>query len=389
MQATKNIKYEDCGRILRVRNYVIDGGNDITNGMTSTQSVRATNWYDVDGSASELGVPTIIGSAEPDAGYWWRIDDHCVLASTIGLTLPVANDSHSDFFLCKKIFDRQTGSVYFTWDATAQSAVGGEACENGKSDVDCTPVGYLQHWGRAGNSLGSALPVTLNGEVTGVLGGFGWHLMFTAGAPINLTMTQIQVPYDTKLMLSLSYPSSVTNFTITANAAKWCSANAKKTCVETFTDVGSVEAVRASDGNTYHWDGMYLYLRVVQFNPSYTGNPDWSVLEEPQTPFIREGIRLQRFEGNGQLIISAWCTPSSTDPSFCAEAPAASTAPAACAITHTPTAIDQCCPINATAHGVECVGPDGTETEHGSPYEEHINPYPPPPQPPAASRRKA
>ena len=70
--------------------------------------------------------------------------------------------------------------------------MGSTVCENGPSNVPCVPVGYMQHWGRAGNALGAALPMTLNGEVSGVLGGFGWHLMFNAGAPLSLKLSSIQ-----------------------------------------------------------------------------------------------------------------------------------------------------------------------------------------------------
>ena len=62
------------------------------------------------------------------------------------------------------------------------------------------------------------------GELTGPLGGFGWHLRWNAGAPRKLCLDRIQVGADTSLLISLAYPPSVTatDFTIYANGPHWC-----------------------------------------------------------------------------------------------------------------------------------------------------------------------
>jgi hypothetical protein len=72
-----------------------------------------------------------------------------------------------------------------------------------------------------------SLPITLNGEIVGPMGGFGWFLAFDTGSPVSLTLTNIQVTRHTHLLLVLPYPSS-TAFTITANAASWCSSSSSK-----------------------------------------------------------------------------------------------------------------------------------------------------------------
>jgi hypothetical protein len=62
MQATKGIKFENCGRRLRV---------------TSTRdsaSGRSQSWIDADGSISRLGVPTLIGSGLDSVKGWWSVD---------------------------------------------------------------------------------------------------------------------------------------------------------------------------------------------------------------------------------------------------------------------------------------------------------------------------
>ena len=68
MQGTSNISFEACGRRYRLHDFRGDN-------LPSTVSGRLQNWLDVDGSASGLNVPTIIGSGESDAGLWWDVDD--------------------------------------------------------------------------------------------------------------------------------------------------------------------------------------------------------------------------------------------------------------------------------------------------------------------------
>jgi len=70
MQATKDITYEDCGRRFKLA--------DFANDELSSVSGRIQNWLDIDGSASGLNEPTIIGSGLADAGKWWRVEDGVV-----------------------------------------------------------------------------------------------------------------------------------------------------------------------------------------------------------------------------------------------------------------------------------------------------------------------
>ena len=379
MQATAAISYEDCGRVFRCKDHVKDGGNALANGMNSTQSERAGSWYDADGTAAGLPEAVIIGSSTADAGDWWKLDGNCV------------HTEEGPLWLCSAAqgggATRQIGSAYFEWDATAQAAVGQSDCGNGEVGFPCTPVGFVQHWGRTGRTVGTALPLTLNGEVVGPMGGFGWHMMFNAGSPRQLTLTNVQVKHDTKLLLSLSYPSG-TSFTVTANAAPWCNCfsncGVTKSCNETFTSVASADAVRASPGNTYHFDGTYLYVRVVQAPQGYTGTPGWAVEEEPDgaAPFVRDGLVLQRFTAKQSLVIAADCAASSSDAAFCAAAPASLEVPSACDANGnepTPTAYDQCCPADGGDDA--CVGPGGVGSTRVQPFADASLPSPPSPPP--------
>lgn len=71
MQATRGITYENCGRRFKLNDYA-------DNNAISSVSGRNQNWRDVDGTASGLGEPTIIGSGLTDAGHWWRVEDDVV-----------------------------------------------------------------------------------------------------------------------------------------------------------------------------------------------------------------------------------------------------------------------------------------------------------------------
>ena len=75
MQATAGISYSACGTTFRFKNYVLDSGGAVTNGMHSTVSERLQSWLDADGSASGVGAPAILGSAATEAGWWWQLDD--------------------------------------------------------------------------------------------------------------------------------------------------------------------------------------------------------------------------------------------------------------------------------------------------------------------------
>jgi len=238
MQATKGIRYEDCGTRFRFNNYNVDSGRGVTNGMSSTVSERLQSWFDADGTASGLGVRAIMGSASSESSEWWRLDEAC------------SQPSGNPLWLCKALTSpdygtRQVGSFHAYWMGPNGEHVepGDGTCDNGRANVPCTPVGYIKHWGgmyRAAH--GYALPLTLNGESSGPLGGFGWHMRFLEGlTPATLDLMRVQVPADTKLLLSIAYPANASNPTVTAYAPSWCFpwASSSRRCQESFTRVAT------------------------------------------------------------------------------------------------------------------------------------------------------
>lgn len=64
MQATRGISFDNCGRRFR---FTVDD--------EETVSGRLQNWFDVDGSISGLGEPTLIASGMQGAEDWWEVED--------------------------------------------------------------------------------------------------------------------------------------------------------------------------------------------------------------------------------------------------------------------------------------------------------------------------
>ena len=306
MQATAGVRYEACGRRFRMHNYVVANGGTNGNGMQSTVSERYQSWLDADGSAAGSDRPTIMASAAAESGEWWQLDGGC------------ARNEEGPLWMCERRGLRQLGSVNLAWDAAAHGGVGWRTCANGAIGVPCVPLGWVTHWG-FGSGLGAALPLTANGQITGVLGGFGWHISFEAGSPRALRIDRMQVSSQTALVLSIPYPRSVTSFRIAAHAPPWCSASATRACTTSFRPVSSLQEVRASAGDVYHWADGLLYLRLVQPPADFTGAPSWSIVPDSQlgasaVPFRRHAINIFRFAWHAYTLIEAECAASAANP---------------------------------------------------------------------------
>ena len=161
------------------------------------------------------------------------------------------------------------------------------------------------------------------------------------------------MPYDTKLVLSIAYPLTARVSSVIAAVPSWCHpwAGSDRQCSETFSPVGTVAAVRASEGNTFHFSEGVLTLRIVQPPTDRTGSPAWIVPVSPAGVFERDGIRITQFSWNPTLTITADCAGSGD---FC-EGAAVLSEPAACPDGYTQHAYDLCC---ASEDG-PCIDPDG------------------------------
>jgi hypothetical protein len=258
------------------------------------------------------------------------------------------------------------GHVTLSWDAELHGKVGTEFCGN---DLPCPTLGYLRHLGYKFSPYQDAsvlpgLPVTANPEMTGPVGGFGWHLTLTAGAPRDLNLTKVEQSPNSTLLFSVAYPPG-TNVTVTATAGGCSPKAGAYTCEEVFHPVDSVAAVRAGSGNAYHMspEGVAT-IRIVQFPKWYTGNPSWS-LPTYGTPdrkdpagfavpkFERGGVLLPNAAGLNRVRIRADC--EGTGP-YCS-APAPAHDPDVCPPGLVQTAYDACC---SPSDPSECAYADGS-----------------------------
>ena len=313
---------------------------------------------DADGSLTGRGVRTIIGPTR-GAKFWMLEDVEAHAAARC------ENRSDWDYAMWAcDAGDRRIASMEFEH---ASSALSFEE-----------RVGTINHWGYAPDR-GAEI-----GGDTAIIGPYhhdalgGWFVSLDKGAPVRLHMSRIQVAKDSTLMLAVAYPPG-TNFTVQAAVSRWCNTGSGHLCEHTLTDAGSVAAVRHGAGDTYHFDGTYLYLKVVSMarqstGPYYLGTTEtgWAELADGDT-FTRAGISIyDRGNSRYSLTVTADCTPSSADADYCSEAVAASAPPVVCPDGQVQVGIDMCasaCGGDSDSDGtLDCndgCPADGDKTEPG------------------------
>jgi hypothetical protein len=248
----------------------------------------------------------------------------------IVLNLPILSSFHHFVFGClddEVVMDEQGpvslinknagpargfAHIRLDWDEVLHDTVGDSTCMNGGSGItqDCPAIGHVRHLGTRFNSANDpegGLPITAQPEIVGLAGGFGWLLSLDGGAPHTLKISQIEVMPNTPLLLSIAYPPETT-FTIEAKAASWCLESCTRSCTEKFTPVDTVQEVRYSDGNVYHFDKStgLLTIRVIMFPHYQTGEPDWKLYNFDDVD-SDGNFELRRFERDGILLpMKAW-----------------------------------------------------------------------------------
>lgn len=339
MQGTSAISFENCGRrfFLRDRRYVY------ADYAQSTMSARASNWIDADGSAAGLNEPVFMGSGKSDAGLWWKVDDTAVFDEQGPLWFIKKNDGP----------DRGLGHMKLSFDPVMHAAAGNTICTNpGVPNNPCPYLGKIRHLGQKYEN-DDGLPITANPDVVGLVGGYSWLLSFNEGSPVELLIREIEVYPDTPMMLSIPYPPAIP-VTITAHA-KQCKTSKKYTCTEIFHEVGSIDAVRQSEGNAYYRDATsnLLTIRVIMFSRKYTGNPTW-IKPDFDThgkrgiglaldSFTRANITIPKKNAHAWISIVADCAASTTNAAYCAAMPDNTVNPDVCPLGYNQTSYDTCC----------------------------------------------
>lgn len=277
---------------------------------------------------------------------------------------------------------RGLAHIRLEWDDTLHDTVGNDGtCRNGDSGIteDCPAVGRIRHLGSLFNSSNDSdggLPVTIQPEVVGLAGGFGWLLSLDGGAPHTLRISDIEVMPNTPLLLSIAYPLG-TSFEIKAKASPWCGSNCDRSCEEIFTPVSSVQEVRHSQGNVYHFDALtgLLTIRIIMYPTAYTGEPAWKLYTFDDKG--RDGeYSLFRFERNGVLLpkraypdamieIVADCVQNGA---YCLNAaPATSAYDNVCSISYEQVSYDKCCDGQNNCEDLGLLAPTMSPTVSSAP----------------------
>lgn len=191
MQTTSNVTYQNVSNLWAFSTQMTD-----VTGITVAG--RLQNWYDFDGSASNTGVRTMLGSSW--ANSWWKYNDNnCRI--------------WRQMWICKMDTQDSSASILLKHNATLESQIGGEICINGAGTRDykpCPTIGRVSHFGYTPESIGLSLGV--NAKITGPLiaKSGGWFVRYTAGTPKVLNITHMQVRPQDVLLLAIPYPSGTT-----------------------------------------------------------------------------------------------------------------------------------------------------------------------------------
>ncbi|KAI9015919.1 G8 domain-containing protein [Hyaloraphidium curvatum] len=287
MQATRNVTYDNVlvPRLVKFTTSLTDPGG-------TTVSGRLASWLDADGSVYGPYLPSLRGNrimlGSTWAREWWRMNSDCIQTNTAP-GLP-----GEELWACPMRPGDTEASVVLQYNTAVQSQIGNTVCINGAWDPGsvrpCPVVGTLTHFGRPETS---GLVVEVNSKVTGpvIAESGGWFMRFDGGTPSSFVIQGLVVPDEARLIMAFPYPAG-TQFSVQANL-NWCQTWWGGVCVHDFRPVGSVAEVRDGFGDTYHFDGRVLYIRVVlrQKGGSFGTNDPWTNVQ-PVGVFARNGLAL-------------------------------------------------------------------------------------------------
>lgn len=269
MQLSSGITYENVSDI-----WTFSSKRTYSPGITV--SGRLQNWYDVDGSASLLGVRSMIGSMWSEE--WWKYNSGC--------------EAYLDQWRCRLAAEDSAASVLVKHNAALEAGIGSSVCINGGGSKPCPVVGTVSHWGV--NDASKGLKIGINAKLSGPLiaSSGGWFIRFDAGTPKNLKFTNIQVMDYVKdiFIVAIPYPAG-TSFTIYHKGADWCATSNE--CRHNYRKVNTLAEVISSFGDAYFWNSgtRTLYLRLIQTNQHFgkkgTDPAIWTSPIEPDEQFSR------------------------------------------------------------------------------------------------------
>jgi hypothetical protein len=299
MQTSQGIVFENVGLIWTFSTSLSDPGGVTTSG-------RNQGWRDHDGSASRLGVDSLMGSSW--AKKWWFLNNNCILEGV--------------YYKCPVSPGDSVASVFMEYNPTTQGNIGDTICVNGRWDVsdtrDCPVIAQVAHFGRL---LSDGFDVSVDARITGpiIQQSGGWYIRFTNGVtPKVISFREVQIRETDVMIIAIPYPVGTT-FTIRAIGASWCApADPYSNCYRIFDKVNTLAEVRSGFGDKYFVNANgVLFFRLVQKGSTFGGNTDnvpWT--DVPTTDkFVFGGLSLvypvwgDFSQWDYKVTITASCNP--------------------------------------------------------------------------------
>ena len=239
ISATKNIRFDNVGRDIILSRFVRESG-----------ASRMFNFVDWDGSMvnSATCQGYIVGSDIP----WWNLaNGECTYQTEwrtwicprkpgrevvgIDMNLPGLSDD----------LDYQPSTSTLLLDPALR---------------DDLYIGHMSHFGADGSNR--RLILTKNHHLATGLSGIGWYMYLFTGVPALIEIKPQNMPRGTYVLLAISYPAGTTFVIRSQN--KWGTAKPLR-----HKQVADRDAVLASNGTTYTFDGRHLYLKLSDMYSQY------------------------------------------------------------------------------------------------------------------------
>ncbi|MEW5305209.1 MAG: hypothetical protein WDW36_007766 [Sanguina aurantia] len=234
----KGITFKNVDQRALVRSDVMDTG-----------SSRCFNFIDFDGSATQRGRASIIGSYPT----WWNLGSDCTAQSSF-------NTYFCDLYPWRGVARLDVRVPGFTAQVDSPAAL---------SPSNINHAGYVASFGHWGADARTMI-ITKNEGITGVTGAGGWYVHFDQGASPYLQVFLTQISPGTSILFATRYPAGTT-FSI-QRVFRWY-----PDMTSNVLQVNSLQAVLTGGGETYYFSGHILYIKMVDpgdasVDPSFTVN---------------------------------------------------------------------------------------------------------------------
>ena len=236
ISATKNLRLENVDRAIALRRWIRETG-----------ASRMYNFVDWDGSfVNNASCQAYIIGSDIE---WWNGGADCWYSSMwlawICPRVPGREVIGIDMDLpgLQADLDIQTDSTDMLTQAQREQLY----------------IGHISQFGAV--AAQRKLIITRNHHLATGLSGIGWYMYSSFGIPTSIQVEPKNFPRGVYIMLAISYPTGTT-FSV---YAKYRWGNAR----QTFPILADRDAVLASNGSYYSFDGRHLYLKLSDMWSTY------------------------------------------------------------------------------------------------------------------------